>query len=87
MLGRHLEEINRKYSSLYNSSTRIIPYQSLRPFQQIPFDEKIVDSVYGVMFTTDKIMYVCLEKEKLIAFDLYMQKGAGKNARAYFLTY
>lgn len=88
MLEKHLLEIKKKYKKLYDAAnTSIIAYKDLNDEQKIPFDEKIRNHIYAVVFSSEKLMYVYTENQKIKTFDLYMQKGAGKSARAYFLTY
>ncbi|HWV74147.1 MAG TPA: hypothetical protein VN040_20655 [Pseudosphingobacterium sp.] len=88
MVKNHLEEINKKYRTLYDPKrTKILPFNKLDSAQQIPFDSTIVDHVYAVIFNTNTLMYLWVEGQKIKAFDLYMQKGSGNNASAYFLTY
>lgn len=87
-LHRNLKQIYDKYSKLYHSAaTPIVRYKDLSADKKVPFDREILKNVYGVIFSKDKIMYVWLRNGKIASFDLYMQKGVGRNASAYFITY
>ena len=86
-LEKHLKKIKSQYSPYYRSCLPILSYSELETALQIPFDKGIRDAVYGVIFDPGKVMYFYLGTEKIRAFDLYMIKGSGKSARAYFLTY
>ncbi|GAA4802686.1 hypothetical protein GCM10023231_34530 [Olivibacter ginsenosidimutans] len=88
MLKKHLDEIKRKYGVLYDTiNTKIIPYNQLNPQQQIPFDTHIQDHIYAVVFSSGQLMYMYVDGQSIKAFDLFIQKGTGKTASAYFLTY
>ncbi|GAA4802666.1 hypothetical protein GCM10023231_34500 [Olivibacter ginsenosidimutans] len=88
MLKKHLAEMKKKYGVLYDAvNTKIVPYDQLDPQQQIPFDVHIRDHVYAVVFSPGKIMYMYVDGQSIKAFELFIQKGTGKTASAYFLTY